>query len=279
MKAARAYSGRRIASVTAVTGLALVQFFPLIWLLDFSLCRSSELYVSGFLKWPASPQFVNYVKAWVDGKIPQYFFNSILVTAATIAITIALSLMLGYAFTRMTWKGRGFFFTLIMLGLMIPIHATLLPNYLVFSRLKLSNSYLGLIIPYSAAAMPLGVFIMSGFLGSVPKSLEESAVLDGCGTWRIIFQIIMPVTMPAVVTITVMTFINCWNEFIMAATFISLERLKTLPFSVWNFSGQYRSNYAVQYAVMFLSSIPALIVYAFLSEQITKGVTSGAIKG
>jgi raffinose/stachyose/melibiose transport system permease protein len=259
--------------------VAFGQLFPLIWLANFSLIKSSDFFSSGILKWPSSPQWSNYLNAWVDGKFLKYLFNSVLVSAVTIVLTVFFSLSLGYAFTRMQWKLRGFFFTVILLGIMIPIHATLLPNFAIFKVMKITDSYLGLILPYTAVSVPLGTFILSGFLRSIPKEVEESAVMDGCSVYRIVFQIIMPLTMPALVTIAVTTFLNCWNEFIMASTFLSKDSLKTLPFSVMNFAGQYSSDYGSQFAVMVLTSIPAIIIFALFNEQITKGVTAGAVKG
>jgi raffinose/stachyose/melibiose transport system permease protein len=215
----------------------------------------------------------------VDGKFARYFFNSFFVTAVTIVLTVVLSLTLGYAFTRMQWKLRSLFFTVILLGIMIPIHATLLPNFAIFKSLGLTNSYLGLILPYTAVSVPLGTFMLTGFLRSIPKAMEESAVIDGANIYRIVFGIIAPLTAPALVTIVVTTFLNCWNEFIMASTFLSKDSLKTLPFSVMNFTGQYSSDYGSQFAVMVLTSVPAIIIYAIFNEQITKGVTAGAVKG
>lgn len=259
--------------------VAAIQLFPLIWMIDFSFASSTEFYSSGILTWPETFQWQNYINAWVDGKFLQYFFNSALVTGTTIIFTIFLSLTLAYAFTRMTWKLRSFFFAVILLGIMIPIHATLLPNFAIFKSIGLTDSYLGLILPYTAVSVPLGTFILTGFMRSIPKAMEESAVMDGCSIYRTVFQIIAPLTKPAVVTVIVMTFLNCWNEFIMASTFLSKDTLKTLPFSVMNFAGQYSSDYGSQFAVMVLTSIPAIIIYAIFNEQITKGVTAGAVKG
>lgn len=259
--------------------VAAIQLFPLIWMIDFSFASSTEFFSSAILIWPETFQWQNYTNAWVDGKFLQYFFNSALVTSTTIILTIFLSLTLAYAFTRMTWKLRPFFFTVILLGIMIPIHATLLPNFAIFKSIGLTDSYLGLILPYTAVSVPLGTFILTGFMRSIPRAMEESAVMDGSSIYRTVFQIIAPLTKPAVVTVIVMTFLNCWNEFIMASTFLSKDSLKTLPFSVMNFAGQYSSDYGSQFAVMVLTSIPAIIIYAIFNEQITKGVTAGAVKG
>ena len=120
---------------------------------------------------------------------------------------------------------------------------------------------------------------MTGFLESVPRAIEESAVIDGCGIFRIVFQIALPLLKPAVSTVAIMTFLNTWNEFIMASTYLSNDIYRTLPFAVYNFSGQYASNYSVQFAVMNMVAIPSLVFYIIFNEQITKGAAEGALKG
>jgi len=259
--------------------VAGVQLFPLLWLIDFSLVDSSEFYSEKVLVWPETIKWENYMNAWVDGNFLRYLGNSILVSVVTILLTVVVSLSMAYAFTRMAWKWRTFFYAVILLGLMIPIHATLLPNFSIFKTLGLTDSYWGLILPYTAVSVPFATFVLTGFMRSIPGALEESAVMDGASIYRIVFQIILPLTMPAVVTVAVTTFLTCWNEFIMAYTFISNDNFKTLPFSVMNFAGQYASDYGSQFAVMVLTSIPAVIIYALFNEKITKGVTAGAVKG
>lgn len=259
--------------------VSIGSLFPLVWLIDFSLCKSGDLFGKYILKWPSNPQFGNYRTAWIDGKIAQYLINSIIVNFASVALTVLIALLMGYAFVKMEWKLKKIVYTIVLIGLMIPIHATLLPNFIVFHKIGISNSYFGLIIPYVAFSMSQAVFIMTGFMESIPKSIEESAVMDGCGIFKIIFKIILPLTMPAVATITIMTFLSTWNEFIMAATYLSSDKYRTLPFAVYNFSGQYASNYAVQFAVMAFVSIPSLFIYIIFNEKITKGVMLGAVKG
>ena len=255
------------------------QIFPLVWLLDFSLNKSGDLFGANILKWPNPPQFHNYVTAWVDGKIFRYLVNSVFVNVTAVGLTIVLSVMMAYAFVRMEWKFRKALYGFVLLGMMIPIHATLLPNFLSFRAIGIQDSYLALILPYVAFSMPLAIFILSGFMESVPKSIEEAAVIDGCGIFGIVFRIIFPIVKPAIVTVLILTFLNTWNEFIMAATYISSDTFRTLPFAVYNFAGQYASNYAVQFAVMTLVALPSLIIYIILNKEITKGVISGALKG
>jgi raffinose/stachyose/melibiose transport system permease protein len=268
----------KIIIFTILTIASIAQLFPLVWLVDFSLAKSGDLFGSYILKWPSDPQFINYKTAWIDGKIPQYLFNSVLINLATIVFTVLFALMMSYALVRMKWKIRKGVMTFVLLGLMIPIHATLLPNFITFKAVGLQDSYLSLIIPYVAFGLPLAVFILSGFLESIPRAIEEAAIIDGCGIFRIIFSIILPITRPAISTVVIMTFLNTWNEFIMAATYLSSDKYKTLPFAVYNFAGQYASNYAVQFAVMALVALPSLIIYILMNEQITKGAMAGAVK-
>jgi raffinose/stachyose/melibiose transport system permease protein len=258
--------------------LAVIQLFPLIWLLDFSLNTSKDLFGKYILKWPSPPQWGNYVKAWVSGKVPQYFVNSLLVVSATIIISTVLILMLSYAFIRMRWKLRKRVFDIILLGLMIPIHVTLLPNFITFGWIGIRDSYLGLIVPYVAFALPFGVFLLSSFIEGLPISMEESAVIDGASAWRILFSIVFPLTKPAIITIIVTTFLNSWNEFIMAAIYLKNDALRTLPFAVYNFMGMYSADYAPQFAVMALTAIPSIVIYILLNEQMTKGIMLGAVK-
>lgn len=259
--------------------IAVIQIFPLIWLLDFSLASSNEMFTSGLLIIPEKIQWGNYVKAFVDGNFLLYLKNSLLINFLAVAFVIIISIMAAFACKRMQWKLSGLVQTLLLMGMMIPIHATLLPNYKIYSALHLTDTIWALLIPYVAFSLPQGMFLMGSFLESVPKELEEAAVIDGCGIYRIIFIIVTPLLKASITTVSIMTFLNNWNEFMMASTYLSTPKWKTLPFSVLEFTGEYSSNYAVQFAVMALTAAPAVIVYIILNKHITKGVAMGAVKG
>ncbi|WP_197420848.1 MULTISPECIES: carbohydrate ABC transporter permease [unclassified Roseburia] len=259
--------------------VAVIQIFPLIWLLDFSLASSSEMFTNGLLVMPKKIQWGNYVKAFVDGNFLWYLKNSILINGLAVLLVIVVSIMSAFACRRMKWKLSTFVKTLLLMGLMIPIHATLLPNYKIYSRLGMTDTIWALLIPYVAFSLPQGLFLMTSFMESIPVELEEAAVMDGCGIYRILFQIITPMLKSSIATVAIMTFLNNWNEFMMASTYLSSDKWKTLPFSVLEFTGEYSSNYAVQFAVMALTAAPAVIVYIILNKHITKGVAMGAVKG
>ena len=259
--------------------VAIIQIFPLIWLLDFSLASSNEMFTTGLLIIPEKIQWVNYVKAFVNGNFLHYLRNSIIINGLAVLLVVVISVMAAFACKRMHWRMSGLVRTLLIIGMMIPIHATLLPNYKIYNTLNITDTIWALLIPYVAFSLPQGMFLMTGFLEGVPKEIEEAAVMDGCGIYRIVFQVVMPMLKPSIATVCIMTFLNNWNEFIMASTYLSSPKWKTLPFSVLEFTGEYSSNYAVQFAVMALTAAPAVIVYICLNKHITKGVAMGAVKG
>lgn len=259
--------------------VAFVQLFPLIWLVDFSLCNSNELFTSGILVWPEKIQWNNYYLAFRDGNFLHYLKNSILINTLAVVLVIAISIMASFACTRMFWKLKGVVSVIMVMGMMIPIHATLLPNYVIYDRLGITDTIWALLIPYVAFSLPQGYFLTSSFMDSIPRELEEAALIDGCGIYRVVAIVITPLMKSSISTVSIMTYLNNWNEFMMATTYLSSDTWKTLPFAILEFTGQYSSNYAVQFAVMALSAAPAILVYIILNKHITKGVAMGAVKG
>lgn len=270
---------RKITLHTLLWVVALLQLFPLIWLINYSFLKSGDFFGSSILKWPEQLEWSNYINAFTYGSVPKFLWNSAFITTAAILVAAVLSLMLSYAFTRMEWRLRGVTMALIMLGMIVPIHATLLPNFILFNWMDLLDNPLSLILPYIAFSLPISMLIISGFLETIPKSIEESAVMDGCSVYGVIFRIILPMTKPALATACIMNFISWWNEFIMANTFLTSEKFKTLPFSIMKFAGQYSSNYGAQFAVMTMIALPTVIIYLMFTEQMSRGITAGAVKG
>ena len=259
--------------------VAVIQIFPLVWLFNFSLASSNELFTNGLLIIPKKIQWGNYVKAFVDGNFLLYLKNSLLINTLAVVLVIAISIMASFACTRMSWKLSATVRNILLLGMMIPIHATLLPNYVIYDKLGLTDTIWALLIPYVAFSLPQGIFLTSSFMASIPRELEEAALIDGCGIYRTIAVIITPLMKSSIATVAIMTYLNNWNEFMMASTYLSSKTWKTLPFSVLEFTGQYSSNYAVQFAVMALTALPAIIIYMSLNKYIIEGVSAGAVKG
>ncbi|WP_256761871.1 carbohydrate ABC transporter permease [Cohnella sp. WQ 127256] len=259
--------------------VALIQIFPLVWLVNYSFLKSGDFFGKNILKWPAVFEWKNYNSAFTSGKVPHFMLNSLIITTVTILAAAILSLMLSYALTRMEWKLRKPTMAFILLGMIVPIHSTLLPNFILFDWLHIIDNPLSLILPYIAFSLPISMLIISGFVETIPRSIEESAVIDGSSIYGVIFRILLPITKPAIAAVCIMNFISWWNEFIMANTFLTSEKFKTLPFSIMKFAGQYSSNYGAQFAVMTMIALPTVIIYLMFTEQMSRGITAGAVKG
>ncbi|TCZ73215.1 carbohydrate ABC transporter permease [Paenibacillus albiflavus] len=259
--------------------LFITQVYPLLWLFLYSFKTTQEILDGNFFALPAVPQWINYKNAYVSGHYLQYLFNSIVVTAASMALTILLSAMVSFAISRFRWRYGNVVMLVFMIGIMIPIQSTLLPLMIIFKNMTILNTYLSLIIPYVAFAIPLAIFILSSFMKSIPHEIEESAIMDGASVYRVFSNVVMPITIPPIVTVCILTFISTWNEYIMAATFVTAERFKTLPFGVYSFFSQYSTNYGAIGAYLVLGALPVLMIYFTLSQKITAGIVAGAVKG
>ncbi|PYI56198.1 carbohydrate ABC transporter permease [Paenibacillus flagellatus] len=259
--------------------LLVTQLYPLVWLVLYSLKTNEEILSGRFFALPASPQWANYRNAYEAGHYLNYLYNSFFVTTVTMIAVIALSSMVAYAITRFRWRYGQAVMLVFLVGLMIPMQATLLPLMVIFKHIGVLNTHLALILPYVAFSTPIAVFILSGFMKSVPHEIEESAIMDGAGVYRTFASIILPISAPPVMTVCILTFITIWNEYILAATFISKESLKTLPFGVYGFVSQYSVNYGSIGAFLVMGALPVVVLYFLLSDNITKGMVAGAVKG
>ena len=258
---------------------ALINIFPIYWMFTFSLKSNKEIFGENVAGLPHEWLWSNYTRALNSGNMPRYFLNSIIIAAATIIITLIASLMATYALTRIVWRGRVMMNKFFMLGLTIPIHASIVPIYVALSRVGLLNSYAALIVPYSAFSLAMAILICTGFMGDIPMELDEAARIDGCGTWRIFGSVIAPLMKPAVATIGIYTFLQCWNELMFANIFNTKDALKTLPVGVQALSGTYTTDWGPIGAALALATFPTLIVYVFLSKRIQESFIAGAVKG
>ena len=275
-------SNNKTLKVLAYTGLilwALINLFPVYWMFTFSLKDNAEIFGENVAGLPQHWLWSNYESAMKTGKMGVYFLNSGIVAVATILITLAVCLLATFALTRMIWKGRKTMNKFFMLGLTIPIHASIVPVYVTLSRLHLLNTYAALIIPYSAFSLAMGILVCTGFMNEIPRELDESACIDGCSTWGIFFRIIVPLMKPAVATVGIYTFLQCWNELMFANIFISDSVHKTLPVGIQALSGQYTTAWGPIGAALVISTFPTLFIYIFLSKKIQDSFIAGAVKG
>ena len=271
--------GARIAIYIGLIFWMLVNLFPVYWMFTFSLKDNAEIFGENVVGLPKHWLWSNYTSALKTGHIGVYFLNSTIVAVTTILITLAIALMATFALTRLIWKRRKTLNKFFMLGLTIPIHASIVPVYVTLSRLHLLNTYWALIIPYSAFSLSMAILVCTGFMNEIPRELDESACIDGCSIWGIFFRIIVPLMKPAVATVGIYTFLQCWNELMFANIFISKSSLKTLPVGIQALSGQYTTEWGPIGAALCLATFPTLILYIFLSRKIQESFIAGAVKG
>lgn len=257
----------------------VIQLFPVYWMFTFSLKSNGEIFGRNVIGLPEEWLWSNYEKALTVGHMLRYFGNSLIVAGGCILITTLFSMMATYALTRLVWRGKKLMNSIFMLGLTIPIHAALLPIFLIMKNLKMLNSYQSLIIPYAAFSLAMAILVAGSFMDSIPTELEESACIDGCGTYGIFWRIILPLMKPAFSTVAIFTFLNSWNEFMFGIVFISDSRYKTLPVGVQELFGQYMSDWGPIGAALVIATFPTLIVYSFMSRKIQESMIMGAVKG
>lgn len=259
--------------------VALLQILPLVWLLLFSLKNNQEVFDMAPFSLPATPRWENYVKVWTEGNISLYFFNSVWITVVSVVFTVLFASLVTFAITRMRWKGRSLVLGLFMVGLMIPVHSTLIPLFSLFLKLHLTDHPLSVILSYIAFNMPITIMILLGFYYALPREVEEAAVMDGCSVHRIFFRIVLPMTSSVISTTAIINMIYNWNEFIFVNTFISTDSYKTLTVGVQNFIGQYTTDWGAIGATLMISIMPILIAFLILSNRIVEGIAAGSVKG
>ena len=253
--------------------------FPLYWLFTFSLKTNNEIFGGNVIGLPQQWIWQNYADAWGAGKISLYLRNSAITTGATLLFTLLLSFMASYGLLRMRWKGQKFTMTYLLLGLMIPMHAALLPLLGTLLKLGVLSTHWGLIIPYTAFNIPMAILIISGFIGSIPFDMEEAAFIDGSGIYRTAFTIILPMLIPAMVTAAIFVFLQVWNELLMASVFVSSDNVRTLTVGIQQMFGQYQTDWGPIGAALVIGTLPTLVLYLCMSSQVQRSLIAGAVKG
>ncbi|XID93020.1 carbohydrate ABC transporter permease [Paenibacillaceae bacterium WGS1546] len=269
----------RVLLYAALIAAAVLQLLPLVWLLLFSLKNSQEVFELPPFALPSTPRWENYESVWSQGNIGHYFMNSVWITTASVVLTVLLGSFATFAMTRMRWKLKPFALGMFMIGMMIPVHSTLIPLFSLFQQLGLIDSRASLIISYTAFNLPITILILLGFYYALPREIEEAAVMDGCGLNRMFLRIVLPMTASVMVTAAIINMIYNWNEFIFVNTFIGSDHLKTLTVGVQNFVGQYTTNWGAVGATLMISILPVLLAFIALSNRIVEGIAAGSVKG
>jgi raffinose/stachyose/melibiose transport system permease protein len=223
--------------------------------------------------------FGNFKDAWEQGHFGSYLKSSVIVAVAVVSVAGVFSIMSGYAFGLMRFRGQNALFYVFLLGLMVPMEAIIVPLYYDFRDIGLTNTYWGLILPQIATSVAFGTFWMRAFFRGVPRSLVEAARIDGASSWFTLWRVLLPLARPAVLTMTVLLFMWTWNEFLLALVMVSDEGLRTAPLGLSFFQGRNTSDLTLLAAGSVIVALPVVILYVFLQRHFIRGMLTGAVKG
>lgn len=263
---------------TLLTLYGILTLYPLFWLV-ISAFKTNAEFINHPFGLPEAWQLENFVRAWKTSKMGTAFVNSVIVSVASLALTLFLAALASFIIARLQFRFKGAILTFFVIGMLIPIHSTLVPLFILMKQMSVLNTYWALILPYTAFALPTAIFVLTAYLASVPKEIEEAAFIDGTGLWGVFLRIMLPISLPALSTVTILTFLHSWNDFSFALVFISKSSLKTLPLAIATFADGFQTDYGLTLAAMTIAVIPTIIVFLLFQEQVMKGMTAGAVKG
>src|SRR5579884_1098051 len=270
-------ASRGLALLVVLLWSALV-IIPLTVLLSVALKSPTDL-LNNPLGWPTQFVWSNFVDAWNNASLGQAFFNSVLITSVTLLGLILCGAMAAYPLARFTgpWSQRIYLY--FVAGLIVPIQLGLFPLYKEMHDLQLINTYQGAILLYIAANLPFVIFLYTGFIKTVPRELEEAALLDGADPIRTFWLIVFPLLRPVTATVAITSTLSTWNDFFIPLIFLQRDGMQTLPLAIYDFVGQYNNNWSLIFASVIISSLPLVALFLILQRYFIKGIAAGALRG
>lgn len=261
----------------ALVALALVFFFPMIWMVLSSFKSNSAIFSSPFAL-PETLDFSLWARAWDVGNIGQYGLNSAIVTAASVALILFIGSAAAFAFSRYQFRGRTLLMGIIALGLLLPLQSYFIAQSNIFTRLELTDTRWALIIPYTAMGLPLAIYLLKVYIDALPEELFDAARVDGAGDVRIFWTIALPLLRPGLATVAVFSALAAWNEFLLALLYIQDDELKTIPTGLLAFSSRYHTDYGLLFSALSIVTLPMIVIYIVFNRQIVEGITAGSLK-
>ena len=256
----------------------IVSFTPFIFMVLNSFKEKFEMLTKGVFQLPDKLNWANYTEVLTGGFL-NYFKNSVIVLAVSLILLLFISACASYPLARFKFKLAQPIYGLIVACMSIPVHITLIPVFKMSKATGLYDSIWALIGPYIAFAVPISVFILTSFMQEIPREIEESAEIDGCGKIQMFFSMILPLAKPGLATLAIYNGVNMWNEFSFAYTLTQSSPNRTLPLAIWEFQGQYSMNTPMIMAVLTLTLLPMIIMFIIFQDKLVKGMTAGAVKG
>jgi raffinose/stachyose/melibiose transport system permease protein len=271
------FAFRGLALLVVLFWSAMV-VIPLVVLLSVALKSPVDL-LNNPMGWPARFVWSNFADAWNNAALGQAFFNSVLITSATVLGLIVCGSLAAYPLARFTgpWSQRIYIY--FVAGLIVPIQLGLFPLYKEMHDLQLINTYYGVILLYIAVNLPFVIFLYTGFIKTVPRELEEAALLDGADPMQTFWMVVFPLLRPVTATVAITSALSTWNDFFIPLIFLQRDGMQTLPLAIYNFVGQFNNNWSLIFASVIISSLPLIVLFLILQRYFIKGFAAGALKG
>lgn len=258
--------------------MVIICIYPIVWMFFGSMKDKAEFYTN-IWGLPKQIHLDNYIAAWKNADLGRRFINSLIVTLGSMCIMIPVTSCAAYAVARLNFKSKNLIYMYLLLGIMIPAGVLGIPTFTVAMKMGLLNSHFGLMLIYAAQNIAMGMFIMRGFFISLPRELEEAAMIDGCSRFGCFVRIIVPLARAGVATQVIFNGLTIWNDYFMANIMITKDELRTLPLSIANFVGKHSTNYPELFAMLTMATIPVIIVFVLSQKSFIEGVAAGAVKG
>ncbi len=262
------------ATIVAANG-----FFPAIWILFTSLKTEGELMRHPITYLPTAPTLANYARAFVDQPLWLFTLNSLIVALASTALTVVVSALAAYALTRLRVPYRNLILQALLAIAMFPLIALMVPLFQSMRSFGLLNTYLALILPYTVLSMPVCTLVLASFFQDIPVDLENAAMIDGCTRTGALVRVVVPLSAPGVFTAGILSFVNAWDEFLLALTLNSRQTMRTLPVGITLYQGEFAFPWPIISAALIVAIVPLAILIALFQERVVSGLTAGGVKG
>jgi len=275
-------SGSSTASRILIYVLAVIwvviTIYPLIFLIQNSFKTSTEFFMGDVWTLPGRFSLATYQRVWAT-HFARFLANSLFVVSISLVILLLAGSSAAFGLSRIRFRLSGFFYYLFVGGLTIPVHITLIPVYIITRDLGIYDTLWALVGPFVAFNMPVAVFVLASFMGDIPASLEEAGYIDGASRFQVFWNVVLPISRPAVTAVGIYNAVILWNEFIFPLVLINSTWKRPLTLALWNFQGEFSADVPAMMAALLLSMIPLLIFYAITKERLIEGLVAGAIKG
>ena len=271
---------KSVIRVIIIVAIVVIDAYPIFWLLTSAMKSPTEFTANPSYSLPEGFYYQNFVNGWTRGHMGRYFLNSLFYTVVALLFIILITVPVSFALTKMRWKGREFFSNYFLTGLMVPVATALLPLFQIYSKMGILNTRFCLIITYIAFGLSLSIFLMCGYMRSLSDEILEASVIDGCGIFKMMWYIVVPLMKNGIVTVLVLQFFYKWNDLLFSMTFVSDSKLKTIQTGLLYFTDEFGTkDWGSIFASIAISVLPMLVIYLFLNKKVVEGMTNGAVKG